>query len=229
MARRAVPPHERNPELPGMVSSIIAKLLEKSAEDRYQTARGLRMDLEKCLIQLEDSGYIKPFAPGAMAAIPDIARVKMKLMFKNIPDLIDIPEMEDKKQISSMLVLINACTTAFICAPKYMPVFVMKLLLLTLKHGNTPASAFAYAMFGTILGFALNQYDDAYEMGQLALRTVEKFNARFIESRTLFICGTMLCHWKEPLGNCIPYLEKGLRSGPDAGELQWVSYHLNQL
>jgi len=41
-------PIEINPELPTSISNIIMKLLEKTAEARYQNAWGLKADLQKC-------------------------------------------------------------------------------------------------------------------------------------------------------------------------------------
>lgn len=51
-------------ELPSAVSDIVLKLLEKNAEDRYQSAAGLGFDLEQCLVQLRDTGNIEPFPLG---------------------------------------------------------------------------------------------------------------------------------------------------------------------
>ena len=43
---------EINPDLPKVISDIIMKLLSKNAEDRYQSAFGVKHDLEKCLKQI---------------------------------------------------------------------------------------------------------------------------------------------------------------------------------
>lgn len=51
LARRPAPPHELLAELPESVSTILLKLLAKAPEDRYQTARGLKADLDECLQQ----------------------------------------------------------------------------------------------------------------------------------------------------------------------------------
>jgi predicted ATPase/signal transduction histidine kinase len=50
------------PGLPPILSAMVMKLLAKDAEDRYQSARGLRHDLQRCLERLSDDGSIKPFA-----------------------------------------------------------------------------------------------------------------------------------------------------------------------
>ena len=40
-----------NPMVPVMVADLVAKLMAKNAEDRYQSALGLKHDLERCLAQ----------------------------------------------------------------------------------------------------------------------------------------------------------------------------------
>ncbi|WP_437917135.1 AAA family ATPase [Sorangium sp. So ce302] len=49
------------PELPEVLSALVLKLLAKMPEDRYQTACGLKHDLERCLSQLRATGRIEPF------------------------------------------------------------------------------------------------------------------------------------------------------------------------
>ncbi|MGZ3253348.1 MAG: serine/threonine protein kinase, partial [Burkholderiaceae bacterium] len=49
LARMPSPPDQVNPQLPGIVGSIIMKLLAKRPEDRYQSDAGLLHDLKHCL------------------------------------------------------------------------------------------------------------------------------------------------------------------------------------
>ncbi|AFZ27489.1 putative ATPase [Cylindrospermum stagnale PCC 7417] len=51
-------------EVPEAISAIILKLLAKTAEERYQSAWGLKADLEECLFQLQVTGKIENFVPG---------------------------------------------------------------------------------------------------------------------------------------------------------------------
>ena len=60
----AVEPHPvnaLNPRIPDILGRIISKMLEKEPGRRYQTVRGLRKDLEKCLHEFEKSGCISSF------------------------------------------------------------------------------------------------------------------------------------------------------------------------
>ncbi|MEH2271522.1 MAG: AAA family ATPase [Nostoc sp.] len=53
--------HEINPQIAPVLSSIVSKLMAKNAEDRYQSALGLKYDLENCLAQLKETGKIVSF------------------------------------------------------------------------------------------------------------------------------------------------------------------------
>ncbi|MDZ7951121.1 AAA family ATPase [Nostoc sp. DedQUE09] len=54
LAKSPVPPHELKTTIPKAVSDIVLKLMAKNAEDRYQSAWGIKADLEWCAQQLTD-------------------------------------------------------------------------------------------------------------------------------------------------------------------------------
>jgi PAS domain S-box-containing protein len=64
VARQPISPAERVKEVPTIVSAIIMKLLAKTAEERYQTARGLECDLQRCLAEWEARERIDAFQLG---------------------------------------------------------------------------------------------------------------------------------------------------------------------
>ncbi|GAK49842.1 ATP-binding region ATPase domain protein [Candidatus Moduliflexus flocculans] len=55
LAKTPTSPNQINPEIPDALGRILLKLLAKNAEDRYQSAFGLKWDLEQCLARLETS------------------------------------------------------------------------------------------------------------------------------------------------------------------------------
>jgi PAS domain S-box-containing protein len=64
VARRPVPPAERVPDVPAVLSAIIMRLLAKAAEDRYQTAAGVERDLRRCFAEWEAQHRINDFPLG---------------------------------------------------------------------------------------------------------------------------------------------------------------------
>jgi PAS domain S-box-containing protein len=61
IARQPLSPHEIKPEIPLILSQIVSKLMAKNAENRYQTALGIKHDLEMCLLQLQETDSIEEF------------------------------------------------------------------------------------------------------------------------------------------------------------------------
>lgn len=64
MARQPLPIQYWNPMVPTAVSGMVERLMAKNPEDRYQSALGLKHDLERCREQLEQTGAIAPFILG---------------------------------------------------------------------------------------------------------------------------------------------------------------------
>ncbi|NES03778.1 MAG: AAA family ATPase [Okeania sp. SIO2F4] len=65
-------------KIPSVVVDIVMKLMAKNAEDRYQSAYGLKADLEECRRQLEGTGNINSF-PLGQQDISDRFQIPQKL------------------------------------------------------------------------------------------------------------------------------------------------------
>ncbi|WP_413172616.1 AAA family ATPase [Anabaena azotica] len=65
LAQNPKRPDEVISSLPLTVSNIVIKLLAKIPEERYQSAWGIKADLETCLQQLKTIGKIAPFSLGS--------------------------------------------------------------------------------------------------------------------------------------------------------------------
>jgi predicted ATPase/signal transduction histidine kinase/tRNA A-37 threonylcarbamoyl transferase component Bud32 len=80
IAKQPVPPYFVIGEeyCPKVVSDIVMKLMAKTAEERYQSAWGLKADLEECLNQLQRHGEISEFPLGTQD-ISDKFQIPQKL------------------------------------------------------------------------------------------------------------------------------------------------------
>jgi diguanylate cyclase (GGDEF)-like protein/PAS domain S-box-containing protein len=58
------PPQELKSTIPGALSEIVMKLMTKDAQERYQTAEGLKRDLQHCLDEWLEKKSIEPFELG---------------------------------------------------------------------------------------------------------------------------------------------------------------------
>src|SRR5262245_35944199 len=65
VARQPPPLDGHGTTIPRPIAAIVAKLLEKNAEDRYQTAAGVEADLRRCLAAGTAAGRMESFALGS--------------------------------------------------------------------------------------------------------------------------------------------------------------------
>lgn len=80
-----------SPNIPIIISNIIMKLLEKSIEDRYQSAYSLMRDFEECKSQLEQTGKIMTLSNRSLEASPKlnlpnniVGREKEKILLESL-------------------------------------------------------------------------------------------------------------------------------------------------
>ena len=102
MAKFPKPLHDVQPDIPIIISNIVLKLMHKTAEQRYQSARGVRSDIEKCQQQLFIQKRIDPF-PLAVEDMPHRFHIPQKLYgrSKELEKLLDLFSQFIHKHISS--------------------------------------------------------------------------------------------------------------------------------
>ncbi|MCA9710376.1 MAG: AAA family ATPase, partial [Myxococcales bacterium] len=70
LARAPASVRDSQLKVPEVIAQILAKLLAKSSSDRYQSARGLRVDLQRCREQWSQRGSIETFTLGTSDVAP---------------------------------------------------------------------------------------------------------------------------------------------------------------
>jgi predicted ATPase/signal transduction histidine kinase/CheY-like chemotaxis protein/tRNA A-37 threonylcarbamoyl transferase component Bud32 len=98
-------PHQVNPNVSPVISNIVMKLIAKTAEERYQSAWGIKADLETCLHQLTSTGHIDDF-PLATQDFSDKFQIPQKLYGRenDIATLMTAFERVSQGQTEMMLV-----------------------------------------------------------------------------------------------------------------------------
>ncbi|WP_411683186.1 diguanylate cyclase domain-containing protein [Clostridium thailandense] len=64
LAIKPISPYKNDSNIPKVISDIVMKLMEKMPENRYQSAIGLKADLQKCRELLENTGSVAYFKIG---------------------------------------------------------------------------------------------------------------------------------------------------------------------
>ena len=169
-------------------------------------------------------GVSIPKRASKISAFISIMRIYLGISGKRIEGLIDLPQMTDPKQLVVTRILTYVGTAFYISAPEILPIIVSEQIRLFSKYGNTSGSPATYAAYGMILCGMLNDLDNGYKYGLLAMSLQKKFTSKEYLSKTLFRVGSFILHWKEHLRNTLPLLEESCMQGVETGDIEFSMF-----
>ncbi len=106
IAKHPPSPHTLKANIPQPLSDIIMKLMAKNAEDRYQSAYGLKVDLEECQRQWQTTGQIDFFSIGEQD-VSDKFQIPQKLYGREKEIDLLLSAFERVSQGNSEIVLVS--------------------------------------------------------------------------------------------------------------------------
>jgi PAS domain S-box-containing protein len=146
------------------------------------------------------------------------------LVGKRIEDLIDLPTLKAPEKLVAMRILSKITSACYQAAPELFVLIVLKQVNLSIKYGNAPFSAYAYAAYGLILCGVVLDIESGYQFGELALSVLERFNSSELKAKTFFVAALFIRHWKEHVRETLKLFREGYQSGLENGDLEFASY-----
>lgn len=165
----------------------------------------------------------------AEAIQTEVSAVMGNLGARRIEGLIDEPDVEDADIRESMRLLSLLGAPAYFSGTPVMTFILSRAVNLSLMHGLSPYSAFAFVLYGGTHNALTGQYDIGYAFGKLALALAQRFGNRAEECRTVEVYGVLVHHWKAPLREGLLLLKEGFRAGIESGELAFAAFNLNSI
>jgi len=179
---------------------------------------------------LEMMGIVFPKQPSPLDIESSLEEVKSGLAtrrIKDIKDLVNLPKMTDPKMLAVMSLMFEMMHACYVTSPSLFTLAVSKMVSLSVQYGNTPPSVKAYAMYGIVLCGVVVDIDGGYQVGQLALNLIEKFDAKELKPSIFFLVNCFVRHWKEHISETlIPFLE-AYRIGLETGDLQFAAWGIH--
>ena len=190
----------------------------------YLAQNQLSEAIKTALDVLKKLGIDLPQTPNMARVLLGLAQTKLILAGKKTQDLANLPTMTNPEKLAAMRILSSALSAAFIGAPKLLPLLVFQQVNLSVRYGNMPLSAFAYAWYGTILCGVVVDVDGGYEFGQLALQVLEGFHAQNLRCKTVFMVNSFINHWKQHLKSTLSGLQEAYQSGIENGDVEYGAW-----
>jgi predicted ATPase/signal transduction histidine kinase len=171
-------------------------------------------------------GHAWPVDTLAAANEAETTAVMRNVGNQRIADLVDQSEVQDEEILACMRLLSLLGPPAYFSGSDVLTFLVTRSTNLSLLHGVSAYSAFAYVFYGALHNARTGEYDVGYAFGKLALALARRFDNRAEESRTLEVFGLVVHAWRAPLRESLPLMQEGHRAGVESGELAYAAFNL---
>lgn len=136
---------------------------------------------------------------------------KLALHNKQTDDLLNLPKMSAPNQLAAMRIMYSVCILADSTTNKLCLLLQLKMIVLSVKYGNTGISAFAYANYGVILCESWNKVELGYQFGKLALILLDDFHTKELKNRVFFVVNTRIKPWRQHFHKSLNFFLKAYR------------------
>ncbi|XXX74578.1 AAA family ATPase [Sorangium sp. So ce134] len=140
--------------------------------------------------------------------------------------LAQLPPMMDERMQSALRILTTVTPATYLARPDLLPTTAFTMVDICIRYGNASPAALAYATYG-IIQYAVNNIDEAFALGQLALELTHKFNAVELESKVYSTVNVIIHHWKRHLRETLDPLRHAVQVGLSTGDIEYSAYSSN--
>ncbi len=143
---------------------------------------------------------------------------------KRPEELVALPEMTAADMIATCRLLRDMWVICYHLGSLAIHIVAMKMVQLSIAHGNTGSSAFGYIVYSFAVMLHFEDIEEGYRVGQIGLALQDRFQDREAEAKVLDMWGGLMQHYKEHIRHCRETLIRGLLRGIDAGDFLWATY-----
>jgi PAS domain S-box-containing protein len=212
-----------------VLSSRAANTVERA------TVACLRVDLYTTLDQsdravgvgleyLQHLGIEWSSHPTAEEARREYERIWSQLGSRTIEELIELPLMSDPASLATLDVLTKVLPPALFTDANLLSLVICRAVNLSLEHGNSDGSCFAYVWLGVIAGPHFDNYEAGFRFGRLGYELVEKRGLRRFQARTYVSFGNLVMPWTKHVKTARDLLRREFEAANKIGDLTFAAY-----
>jgi PAS domain S-box-containing protein len=146
-----------------------------------------------------------------------------------IDALTELPLMSDTASLSTMDVLTKVMSAAYFTDENLSSLVICHMVNLSLEHGNSDGSCFAYVWLAVIAGPRFSNYQDGFLFGRLGYELVEKHGLKRFQARTYMCFGNMVIPWARHVQAGRNLVRRAFDAANEIGDLTFAAYSCNHL
>ncbi|ACF00912.1 ATP-binding region ATPase domain protein [Rhodopseudomonas palustris TIE-1] len=180
--------------------------------------------IEVCLAYLRNVGIVWSRHPDRQEASAEYQLLTQRIGSLSIESLLDLPTSTDRSRSAALSVMTAALAPAFFTDLNLVCLLLSRMANLSIQHGNTDASALAYAYLGMVVGPCFGDYATALQFGDLGLRLVETRGLNQYKARVHLTYGAHVLPWARALNEAQPYLRRAFEEANETGDLTYAGF-----
>jgi predicted ATPase/signal transduction histidine kinase/ActR/RegA family two-component response regulator len=148
---------------------------------------------------------------------------------RSIETLVNLPLMSDPEWRATLDVLAQVVTPALFTDDNLLCLVLCRMANISVEHGNSGASCFAYVWLGMIVGPHFNDYPMAFRFGQLGFDLVEQRGLDRFKARVYMSFGNLVNPWAKHVRTGRPLVRRAFNTANEIGDLTFAAYSCNNL
>ncbi|MDC0679286.1 AAA family ATPase [Sorangium atrum] len=141
----------------------------------------------------------------------------------DVSRLAHLPPISDKRMQAALRIMTTVNPAVYLARPALLPTNAFTMVNICVKHGNSPLAAFAYSIYG-VIQCLMNNTDQAFELGRLAIELAHTYGAVELESRIHATVYVLIHHWKRHLRETLDSLLHAAQIGLETGDIEYAVY-----
>jgi len=182
-----------------------------------------------CLDYLRRLGVEWSPHPTAEQAQREYEQIWSQLGHRAIEELLELPLMSDPESLATLDVLTKVLPPAMITDANLVSLATCRAVNLSLTHGNSDGSCFAYVFLGMIAGPRFDNYKGGFQFGQLGYALVEKRSLHRHRARTYIAFGSFVMPWSRHVRASAELLRNTFEIADRMGDLTYAAYSCNNM
>jgi PAS domain S-box-containing protein len=155
----------------------------------------------------------------------EITSLRDELRGRPVEQLIDMPVMTDPEMRAATEILAVIHSAGSFTAPNLPDLASLRVVRLSIGHGNTPATAYGYANLAHILCARLGEFRDGYHFGSAGWQLAQRPEfGNYTTEAAFFACQVL--PWSRHIREALDLHRMGFESGQRAGKVLNAAFHL---
>ncbi|HEX6243146.1 MAG TPA: AAA family ATPase, partial [Polyangiales bacterium] len=189
----------------------------------YTTAGNNGMALEVCLDFLRAMGIDWPLRPSRQEVEAEFESLWRELGDRSIEALLDLPLSNDSWR-ATLDVLTAAQPPALFTDSNLHDRLVALMARLSIAHGNSDGSCYAYAVLGVVLGSTFRDYPAGNRFGKLGFDLVAARDFQRFKARAYLSYGAHVNTWAQHLDTSLALVRSALAAALEALDLTFAGF-----